>query len=174
MLSWQVRWRPSCCRMDLTCSRAKRSLQGQMQSQSLSLKNASWSFKWQFELLKEAFMWLIKVKATVLYLSICDRYLVSKIPGVFKVSVTCPLNSRPLVVRSNKTRRTISPKYIPLVSFSNLYTQNKHTQNYFRMRNMSKQTQHENLFVQTNSKKSRRISHLCFPWLMEFLSTSVS
>lgn len=56
------------------------------------------------------------------YLSICDRYLVSNIPGVFKASVTCPLNSKPPLVKSSNTWRTTSPKYIPLVSFSNLHT----------------------------------------------------
>ena len=59
------------------------------------------------------------------YLSICERYLVSKMPLVFKVSEICPRNRNPFLVRSIRMFLTISPRYIPLHIFSYLPSQSQ-------------------------------------------------
>lgn len=120
MLSSQVLSSPSCWRIDLTCSRARRSLGGDNTFTHITVKYSHTFTAWHANIYVRAHT------QSFSYLSICDRYLVWNIPGVFKASVTCPLNSKPPLVKSNNTCRTTSPKYIPLVSFSNLYV-HKHT-----------------------------------------------
>lgn len=139
MLSSQVPSSPRPLRIDLTCSRAKRSLGGDKAYMHFTIKCkhiniTHWGNSWQkvysmgqvFTLNDDSHICscslTCKHTLDLSYLSICDRYLVWKISGVFKASVTCPLNSKPFMVKSNRTPRTISPKYIPLVSFSNLQT----------------------------------------------------
>ena len=60
-----------------------------------------------------------------IYLSICDRYLVSKMPLVFRDSEICPRNRKPFLVRSIRMFLTISPRYIPLHIFSYLPSQSQ-------------------------------------------------
>lgn len=54
------------------------------------------------------------------HLSIWDRNLVSKIPLVLSRSEIRPRKSSPRLVKSIRMLRTISPKYMPLIIFSNL------------------------------------------------------
>lgn len=56
----------------------------------------------------------------ITYLSIWDKNLVSKMPCVLSLSEIFPRNSRPCFVNLIRMLRTISPKYIPLIIFSNL------------------------------------------------------
>lgn len=52
--------------------------------------------------------------------SISEMNLVSKLPGVNSASEGQPLNNSFSSVSFSRTRRTISPKYMPLIIFSNL------------------------------------------------------
>lgn len=96
---------------------------------------------------------LIGKKITYDYPSIIDKYFVVKAPCVRSWSDSLPPNNNPFSVSRTKMQRTISPKYFPPKSFSNL----AHNQCDYRL----------------NWKKYNQ-EYVNDPARREFLSTSLS
>lgn len=117
ILSSQVLSRPRCCRMDLTCSKASRSLQRGREESDGGVSGG------EMTAATDEF----SSPTGSNHLSICERNFVSKMPLVLSVSEICPLNRNPLLVISMSILRTISPRYIPLHIFS--YLQDKSERN---------------------------------------------